>query len=170
MRRSDPITVLSSPWVPTNLQDVSVFGGASYNASIGPGSANAALYVPCRFPIAATITAISWRPTNTTGNYDFGLYDSLFNRIASKGSTAMANAQVDLAIGNYRVRAGGTVWVAFALSNTSGRYAGYNMGALAYLIPVGCQEQASALPLPDPAVPAAMSSWTHIPIFVFTLA
>jgi hypothetical protein len=146
------------------------FGGPLYNASIGPGNANAALYVPCRFPVAATITAISWRPTNTTGNYDFGLYDKLFNRIASKGSTAMANAQVDLAIANYRVPAGGTVWAAFALSNTSGRYAGYSLGTTAALVPVGCQEQASALALPDPATPAAISSWLHIPIFTFTLA
>lgn len=153
------------------MEDVNrIAAAASFSASVGPGNANAAIYIPCRFPISATVTGISFRPTNGTGNYDFGLYSATFARIASKGSTAMSDAQVDLAISNYRICAGGTLWVALALSSTAGRFAAYSLSSAPSLITAGCLEQASALALPDPGVPATVSSWLHIPIFSFTLA
>lgn len=157
--------LLPTPWCPEQLYERTSDIGANFIA-LGPGNANAAIYCPVLFPAAVTITTISFRPTNATGNYDLGIYTRDWTRLASTGSTAMSDAQVNLTL-SYRIGAGQIVWAALVLSSTSGRFLGRSMSATRAVVGAGCGEEASALPLPATATPVTPTSWTHIPVFTF---
>lgn len=161
--------ILPTPWIPDNIAgEYTLFGTTTFSSSMSPGNANAAIFIPCRFPVSARISAMSCRTANTTGNFDLGLYDSNFVLIASLGTTAMS-AQTQVLNVTRFVQHGTVLYAAVALSNTSGRVAGYATGSIANLVGSGVMEQASALPLPSTATPAKDSSWTNIPLISFTI-
>lgn len=161
-------TLLPDPYVPWHLQTVNTLNGAGM--SLGAGTtgwgANVATFLPVWFPCDVVLYALSVRGANTTGNYDIGLYNKDLGLIASKGSTAMASANLTLSLTNVRVRAGDIVYAAFVTSSTSSqihRYAGSGANSM---IGIGMGQQASALPLPSTAAPTTMAG-TTIAGFVF---
>jgi hypothetical protein len=130
--------------------------------------ANKALYVPVIFPVPATLTSIAMIAFNGTGNYDLGFCDGYTKkRIASSGSTAMTAAGMKkLTFATpIRVDAGRLYYGALALSSASGNVWRSNY-SIAACIAAGMGEQVTALPLPDPIVPATVLA-AYMPIFVF---
>lgn len=158
---------LPTPWMPENLYDNAVSllatGGAYTNTA-----ANQALYCPVTFPISATIYSVSFAATNGTGNYDLGIYDAGFRRLASTGSTAMTAAGVKtLAFTDIYVEAGETLYVGGAWSNTGARFLCESATSLPIVIASGSAEEASALPLPATATPVTPAAATNLPIYTF---
>jgi len=135
-------------------------------ANAGWATANMALYLPVMFPANATLYAIRFHAANGTGNYDLGLYDEFLTLVASTGSTAMSAAGVkSLTLPEYRVQAGRIYYAALAISSTSGQIVRWAITARDG-VAVGVGQQATALPLPDPAVPVTLTT-AVIPIFAF---
>lgn len=128
-------------------------------------TANAAVLVPIIFPVAATVYSISFAAANGTGNYDIGLYGEDFGKVESSGSTAMSAAgRKTLTLTNdLRVGAGALIYGALAMSSTSGTLLAVSAGAPDAIIG-GIAQQTSALPLPDPFVPATTIA-RRVPVF-----
>lgn len=159
--------VLPSPWFPNDVNiAMSPMGANAVAAAASWPSANRALYVPVSFPADCTLYDIRFRAGNGTGNYDLGFYLSDFTRLASSGSTAMSAAGTKtLALPDIRVRAGEMFYAALALSSGTG-----SAVRIAYpllqLVPTHMAQQDSALPLPNPATPAAVAA-AYMPVFCF---
>lgn len=118
---------------------------------------NTAIYMPVWFPEDVTVYAIRFMATNGTGNYDLGLYDSSFARLASSGSTAMTAAGVkSLTLSDLHLVGGDLYYVGFALSLNTGAAICASFVTAPPMIAAGFAQQATALPLPNPMVPAAM--------------
>lgn len=142
---------------------------ATYAAAVWP-AANTAILFPVIFPASCTLTALYARGANTTGNYDLGFYLPDLSRLASKGSTAMANATLTLSLPDVRVHAGLTYYVALVCDSTSSSIVRTTTGDINFRIAVaaGMGQQATALPLPNPFVPATIAA-DYIPLFAFGL-
>lgn len=136
--------------------------GGSF-ASDGPGNANAAIYIPVYFPETCTLTAVNWILTNGGNNYDLGLYNSSYVRVASKGSTATSAGIHTLSGLGVAITAGDLYYVGIVTDNIGVRFIGWTLTSTALVAQSGCTEQAAALPLPATATPAVVSSWPHIP-------
>jgi len=131
-------------------------------------SANLAIFVP--FVIHdrasfASVRAIIANGAAAAGNWDIGVYDESWSRLASTGAVAMSgtgNIQdlaalvATLAPGRYYLAASSSSGTA-----TVWGYTGYPAGLLAA---VGLAQQASAHPLPAVAAPAAYAQ-TFLPVF-----
>lgn len=158
----DPFT----PWDP--LAQLTKQGANTVANGTLIASNNDALYAPVVFPCDATIYALSFSATNTSGNYDIGFYNAALERIASKGSTAMANAIQTLSIPNIRVKGGELYYAAFAFSNTAATAIRVVMGVTGQHRSVGFGFQQTAFPLPNPAVPAnPVAQGVACPLFAF---
>lgn len=121
------------------------------------GSNNVALYMPVWFPCDCTLYAMRFMATNGTGNYDIGLYNSAYARLVSSGSTAMSAAGLkSLAIADLRVTGGDLYYAAIAFSNSSATATRFTVASANSTIPAGFAQQTSAMPLPNPMVPATM--------------
>ena len=138
-------------------------------ASANPGSAalissnNRALYVPFYLPVSATVYALSFVATNGTGNYDIGIYNDTFARLASSGSTAMTAAGVKTLATSLRLGAGKVFYAAFAFSSTAGTILRWAPG-LRSVINAGLFQEDSAVPLPATATPVRITE-TNMPLF-----
>lgn len=163
--------VLPTPYIPhATICELLTHTNAAF-ASTTWASANTAVLVPVVFPVSCTVLDVRARGTNTTGNYDLAFYDPALTRIASKGSTAMASADLVLTLGTpYRARAGVTYYAALVCSSTSSTVVQLNtadtFGRFAEL--ASCGRQASALPLPDPFVPVEPNA-VGVPALAFGL-
>lgn len=158
--------VLPDPWVPLNeLQQVRGLSGLTgVNAGQVVNTNNDAHLIPVTFPCDCSLYAIYLNATNATGNYDLGLYDSALRRLTSKGSTAMANAIQTHSFSDMRVRAGDLYYLAAAFSSTAGNASRYQWATTGLARGVGFGIQASALPLPDPFVPASYATYSFTPV------
>lgn len=130
------------------------------------GTNNDAHYVPITFPVDCVLYNMQVYMGNTTGNFDLAFYDENLNRIASKGSTAMAVGVQTLTLPEVAVNADKLYYGAVSLSNTAGTILRMPQGVSVYFLAAGCGRQASALPLPDPGVPGAWIN-AQAPCFVF---
>lgn len=160
--------LLPSPWCPdSTYAQLRVSAIATYAAATWP-AADTAILFPVIFPSSCTLTALSTRGANTTGNYDLGFYLPNLTRIASTGSTAMASATLTLTLPEVRVHAGLTYFAALVCSSTSSSIVRTTTGDSAFRLSIaaGMGQQASALPLPNPFVPAVITS-DYIPLFAF---
>lgn len=161
--------VLPDPWLPHDEMDevaaVATLSGVASGTIVGTN--NDALYVPVVFPCDCTLYAIRFAGTNTSGNYDLGFYDAALNRLASKGSTAMAAEVQELALADLRVMAGQVYYAAAAFSNTAATIVRVNWAAGGWQRGAGFGLQASALPLPNPAVPTTVGALAVAPVFAF---
>lgn len=158
---------LGDPYVPDVYAQLLAGGSAAMASGTWP-TANKAIYVPVIFPYPAQIYSLAFVAANGTGNYDLGFYDGYSkSKIQSTGSTAMtaAGAKKMTFTQDYRVDPGKVYYAALALSSASGSIE-RNNSILAALIALGCGEQLTALPLPDPMVPVTSSS-AYLPLFVF---
>ena len=162
-----PAHVLPSPWFPNDVNiAMSPMGSNVAAAAANWPAADRALFVPVSFPADCTLTDIRFRAGNGTGNYDLGFYLADFTRLASTGSTAMSAAGTKtLSLPDIRVRAGEVFYAALALSSGTGT--AFRIAySLLQLVPSQMAQQASALPLPNPATPAALAS-AYMPVFAF---
>lgn len=121
------------------------------------GSANVAFYMEFIPPCGMTVYGLSFAAANGTGNYDIGIYNSAFALLVSSGSVAMSAAGLKtLSISNLRLTGGATYWLALALSSASGQVYRYAAAAASQVVPKFAL-QATAFPLPNPAVPTIMT-------------
>lgn len=161
--------VLPDPWIPwqeaSDTTAVATLTGIASGTIIGTN--NDAMYVPVVFPCDATVYALRMAGTNTTGNYDIGFYDAALNRLASKGSTAMAAAILELTIADMRVRAGELYYAAASFSNTGATIIRINWAAGGWQRGVGYGLQASGHALPNPGVPGTVGALAVAPLFAF---
>lgn len=152
--RGLPTPQLPTPWMPYDT--INPLGGlgtpGSKFTSSGWPAANTAIYTPISLPCDAQCYALWARGANTTGNYDLGIYDSSLNLIASKGSTANANAILEFLV-DLRLYGGVTYYLAMVASSTSSSIFRWQPGSAARCAIMGYSEQASALPLPSTMVP-----------------
>ena len=161
---------LPDPWTPfDSLKTAATTASLTSWASGAPvGSNNAALYMPVWFPSDADLYEMSFMATNGTGNYDLGLYDSAYARLTSAGSTAMTAAGLkthafatDIAV------VGGDLYyagIAFSSSSAAAMVAIFTTAV--HLVGAGFAQQAAAIPLPDPMVPATMGG-NNFPLISF---
>ena len=147
------------------MADLNSIGSTGLAAGALAGANNTATYVPIWLPCDAVIYELRFRAANGTGNYDLGIYDKDFNRIASTGSTAMsASGTKTLSLSNRYVKGGELAfYAALALSSTSGTILRCN-GTVARWRMSGVLQQLTALPLPNPATPISPTD-TVIPVF-----
>lgn len=161
--------VLPDPWIPwqehNEVAAVATLTGVASGTIVGTN--NDALYVPVVFPCDATVYALRMAGTNTSGNYDIGFYDAALNRLASKGSTAMASAILELTIADMRVRAGELYYAAASFSNTAATIIRVNWAAGGYQRALGYGLQASGHALPNPGVPSTVGALAVAPLFAF---
>lgn len=164
----DTPMVLPDPWIHGDfLAEVQRQAtGVLTTGTIAPAN-NDALYTPIVFPCDCTIYALRMSATNTSGNYDLGFYDAALNRIASKGSTAMANAIQTLTLPELRV-IGGELYYAAASFSSNLATVVRAAGGVGLHRSLGFGLQNTAHPLPDPAVPASVAATSAVsPIFAF---
>lgn len=161
---------LTDPWIPTQWAEevFSTYGSTSAPSGLATGNylgANVAVIAPIVFPCSATIYSLSIAGGNATGNFDLGLYKADFSKIKSLGSTALSAAVKTLTLdADYRVHAGDLLYAAFVASSTSSnivQFIGPGTGTQILA------EQSSALPLPDPIVPVALTNSRRFPLFSF---
>lgn len=159
--------LLPDPWMPREFwPEILAYGAppsATYQASTWP-TADRAFYLPFVLPCDARIYAVRARGTNTTGNYDIGLYDEYFRRIASKGSTANANAALELSV-DLQLCGGRMYWMALVMSSTSSGVIRATEGSVNRLVFAGLTQEDSALPLPATATPVDIAS-DFVPMMV----
>lgn len=137
-------------------------------AAVWP-SASLGIIQPVTFPVNCTLYAMYALGNNTTGNYDLALYDAAMGRLASKGSTALAAATLTLSFSSpISVLAGVTYYAGMACDSASSSVfrSTSNDSNVRQLISVGMGQQASAIPLPNPFVPAILAV-DYVPLIGF---
>ncbi len=155
-----PVGPILTPFSPeaqgSAANSVSAIGTIGAATSSTWPTNNIALYYPFRLTSWATAyQLLFWVGATSSGNIDVGIYDSQYNRIVSAGTTAMSatvNTVQEINITD-TVLSPGDYLLGGACSTTAGTVfrllandeIGLS-GGVAY-------EQASAMPLPDPAVP-----------------
>lgn len=125
-------------------------------SSITWTTANLAVFCPFVVPYAVTAYQMAVENGATlNGNIDVGIYDVLANRLVSSGSVAQAGASAiqTVDITNTLLEPG-SYFMALVSDSTTATFFGSAAGdmTIQFLRSVGCQEQGTAFPLPDPAV------------------
>jgi len=142
-------------------------GSTSGPASAAWPSANLAIFVPVTLGASERIDAIRAVITNGTaasGNFDVGIYDENWNRVASLGSTAQSGTSVaQLATVSWTLTKG-RWYLGLAFDNTTATVAAIGSFAVGSLAALGCAQMASAFPLPATVTPARCAQ-TILPIF-----
>lgn len=161
--------LLPSPWMPYDLWTQGISFGLpdnTFGSAVWP-SANLAIYIPFSVPCDVHMYALRARGTNATGNYDIGIYDENYTRLASKGSTALSNAVLELSA-EIQLRAGKSYWMAMVCSSGSGTVLRASPGSANRGITNGFAQEASALPLPATATPVDCTV-NYLPMMVLLL-
>jgi hypothetical protein len=149
-----------SLWAVYSLGGFSRFGTAPVSGAWT--TANKALFWPFILPVEFFLGTLWWLNGGTSnGNVDMGIYDDRFHRVISTGSTAQGTINVvqSVAVGPVLLLPG-NYYFALALSSATATIFGLS-GSLSNVSNTDYQgifEQATAFPLPDPAVPAKCSS------------
>lgn len=157
--------LLPDPWSPPTTNRVESFGAPTAYVSATWPVANLAIYMPVIFPADCTLYSLNAVGNNATGNYDLGFYSPAFARLASKGTTANAAAVLTLSLPNIRVAGGDVYYAAITFSSTSSALVAGGVAGL-FAVIAGFAQQATALPLPSPGVPATFAQ-AIFPLFTF---
>jgi hypothetical protein len=148
-------------WAPQYNMSGEAIEDGSY--AVGGGS-NGAVLSPFIPPVAMTITQMAIIVTVSAGNLDIGLYDASFDRLVSTGSTAAGSAGIQVFdITNTSLSAGTLYYAGIAASDNSLRIAYSTQGTTGVAASTGQVYQSSAMPLPDPFVPA-LTGGNHLPL------
>ena len=125
-------------------------------ASIAWTANNLAYYYPFRLTTHETAyQLLFWVGATSSGNIDVGIYDDQYKRIVSAGTTAMSatvNTVQELNIADTALKPG-NYFLGASCSTTAGTTFGVIMNDEWAMSALQIYEQATALPLPDPAVP-----------------
>jgi hypothetical protein len=164
----DTPTILPDPFFPYQIMsELSKQGAITMVSGAIVVTGNDAVYCPVVFPCDCTLYAMRIGGTNTTGNYDLAFYDAALNRLASKGSTAMAVAVLSLTLPEIRVIGGELYYAACAFSSSSANILRGALAVTGMQRGLGYGMQASAFPLPNPGVPGTAVSMGAVPLFAF---
>lgn len=131
----------------------------------GYPAANRAIFVPFRLGFGSTLKRLFWmNGTAVSGNVCIGLYNASFTRLLTSGSVAQVGTSVvQVYDPTDTPLVAGLYYIGIALDNGSGRLAFYTFGegsindGAAALRAAGVFKQNTAFPLPNPAVPAAVT-------------
>lgn len=123
-------------------------------------TANMASFMPVTIPWPYPISRVWWinGSVNTTTNVDFGIYSPSGAKIYSTGSTAMGTISSVQYVtpATPFILPDGKYYFAWVCDNTTTRAYGPAVNTTSFPL-VGILQQASALPLPNPATFAAIS-------------
>ena len=144
---SAPSSGLPVPWF------IAPIWYGPHSAYGGSGSNNRAVYYLIDIPVACTITGLRVRIGTSSGNVCVGLYDASNNRLATSGSIASPGTGLRslLFTSGAVISTAGRYKVGIAADNTS---VTFSAGGTV-TVPGNGAMQATAFPLPDPAVPGA---------------
>lgn len=161
-----PVSPVLTPWSAEAMGVASlttIVASLMSTVSGGWPTNNLAIYYPFRLTSWATAyQLLFWVGSTSSGNIDVGIYDSQYNRIVAAGSTAMSatvNTVQEINITD-TVLAPGDYLLAGACSTTAGTVFRQSPNDELVLSSTVVYEQASALPLPDPAVPVVSTAGT----------
>lgn len=166
MWRPAEIAPLPDPLLSTNSErhgvgcDMRIIGALTGISSTAWNTANRAVYMPVYLDRPVVVLKLwVFNGATASGNIDVGLYDRNYNRLTSAGSTAQAGTNVlqefdvaDLSI------AGGVYFIGIAASATTTTFFMNVSNVSGYFRGMGITQQDTALPLPNPAVPAALGT------------
>lgn len=145
--------------------DLSAVGAVATATSTAWPAVNRALYLPLYIDRPGTVTKF-WTLNGATaaGNVDIGLYDRNYNRLASTGAIAQSGTSViqEYDVTDFNIVAG-VYFLGLAESLTTATFFMVTSNVAGYFQAMGVTQQASALPLPNPAVPAAQIT-TFVPV------
>jgi hypothetical protein len=157
MPLESPIQLIPDARVADSISAASCWSVGGYGTA-PPGSvawptANLAIYVPFRVPVAIVAYKIACGTgAATTGNFDLGIYNAAGTRLVSTGSTAKTTANSDRVIDiTDTTLIPGMYYFAMAVDTLSAAYQGWTAPNVGYLNLLGCRQQASAFALPNPA-------------------
>lgn len=145
--------------------DLRGLGGVGTPSSNAWPAVNRALYLPLYIDRPGVVTKF-WTLNGATaaGNIDIGLYNEAYARLASTGAVAQAGTNVvqEFDVTDFAV-VPGVYFLGLACSLTTATLFMTTTNVAGYFQAMGVTQQATALPLPNPAVPAAQIT-TLIPI------
>lgn len=141
-----------------------IAAGSAQLASTAWGTANLAQYVPVVVPYVYPVKSLFWFNFATVaGNVDCGLYTDDLTRIVSSGSVAQAGASGIQAVSVDAVLDPDVYYLALVSSSTTATFAASAAATASRLRYMGLLQQATALPLPATATPAA-NAQTRVPL------
>lgn len=145
------------PRQPCGMSGANLQGGNS----IWP-TASLAIYLPIEISVFCTITALLIQVSVASGNLDVGIYDETGAKLVSSGSTVVGAAGIqNVNIADTALKPG-VYFAAMAVDNITASFIRLSitqdMGRS-----VGCQQQATAFPLPATATFAAFTQ-AYLPL------
>lgn len=155
--------VLSTAGLESPIAQHQLLLGAGLATAASWPSNNLAIYVPVMVPKQIAVVKMSIIVGAQNGNFDVGIYDEIGNRLTSSGSTAVGAAGIQVFDVADVTFGPGIFYLAGVCSTTV--TATFVSGApdLKFCRTHGVRQQATALPLPNPATFANMAS-SYIPV------
>lgn len=143
--------------------------GINLSNSFAWPTANLAIYIPVEIYQPVTIAKMAvCNGTAVSGNIDVGIYDVSQDNWITKGSTAQTGTSaIQIFDITDTLLNPGLHYMAVALDNTTATLMGYTGGVAPEIGAHGVFQQASAFPLPNPAVFAAFAQ-TVVPLIMMT--
>lgn len=135
-------------------------------------AANSAMIIPFVLPWPYTVARLFWaNGASVGGNSDIGIFTTAGAALGRAGSTANTGASAlqyaAPAGGAFQLEPNTRYFLAYVNDGTTGRVMGFPSGAITPRA-MGMLQQASAIPLPNPLTPAAITGSNVIPMAGFT--
>lgn len=113
---------------------------------------NRALFYPLTIQVPAIAQRVwVWNGSAVSGNFDIGIFDENGNELVGTGTTAQSGTNTVQNVDITDTLLGpGTYWLGVVFDNTTATTIRVNPSAI-HIAPLGCYQQASAYPLPNPA-------------------
>lgn len=161
---------LPQPYLIIGPLEVAPWATLAFSAAVWP-AANRAIYFPLRLPVTVLLKSVSiWVSVATAGTFDLGLYaGDGTTRLDSMGSTTMVAASINtwtLAT-PILVEAGVRYYLGMSCSTASTATILRQNLIITAMRGIGASQQATAHPLPSPAVPAQTTT-AYAPMFALT--
>lgn len=144
---------------------------ATLPAASAWSSANLAVFIPIMIGSTYTAVKMFWINGATVGtnHVDVGVYDSQGNQLVHIGSTLTAGASVIQSVDTTDITISpGLYYLAMVMDGTTDTVLQGGGGNLVIPLTGGAKIQATAFPLPSPAIYASFATATNIPFFGMT--
>jgi len=155
--------VLSTAGLESPIAQHQLLLGAGVSTAAAWPSNNLAIYCPVIVPMQITVVKMSIVVGAQNGNFDAGIYDEIGNRLTSIGTTAVGAAGVQVFDVADVTFGPGIFYLAGVASTTVTATFLSGSPDLKFCRTHGVRQQATALPLPNPATFANMGS-SYIPL------